>query len=142
MALLDIITEIKLDHENGLIANTLVREMAMHSDAEEVSLYNEFAFVGMAEVAQDNKEDSEHSEVKNEQLPQIMSKLTREQSDVMAREFVGARMLVPTRPHPDAPQTGGIAQKAIGLHGRTYDKLAGSIAERSFVEVKYARPEL
>ncbi|KAG7091425.1 hypothetical protein E1B28_010462 [Marasmius oreades] len=157
------------------IVNTLIREMAVHSDAEEVSLYNEFAVLGLAETAEHNKE--EHSEVKklvyeadnasiddpnfddkmtiavttflehseeeeNEQLPQMAAQITREQSDAIAREFLKARMLVPTRAHPDVPQTGGIVQQAIGVHAKIHDKLSETLAGRKFVDVKYAHPEL
>ena len=41
----------------------------------------------------------------------------------IARAFLKARTIVPTRPHPWAPQTGGVAQKAAGLQGAFHDKV-------------------
>ncbi|KAI0093450.1 hypothetical protein BDY19DRAFT_923768 [Irpex rosettiformis] len=77
--LLDVTREIKLDHDNvrdlfarfgratdqkekTLIANTLIREMFVHSDAEEVSVYNVYARLGLDDTVQHNKED--HAEIK------------------------------------------------------------------------------
>lgn len=39
----------------------------------------------------------------------------------IARAFLKARQSVPKRPHPLAPQTGGVVQKAMGMHGRVQD---------------------
>ena len=44
------------------IANTLIREMAIHGDAEEISVYNDYAALGLGDTAKHNKE--EHAEVK------------------------------------------------------------------------------
>ncbi len=41
----------------------------------------------------------------------------------IARTFLKARRDVPLRPHPLAPQTGGMLQKAMGLHGKIQDKV-------------------
>ncbi|KDQ07740.1 hypothetical protein BOTBODRAFT_192202 [Botryobasidium botryosum FD-172 SS1] len=76
---LDVTQEIKLDHDNvrdlwtrfqaasardekSAIANTLIREMAIHSDAEEISVYNDYERLGLSGTAEQNKE--EHAEVK------------------------------------------------------------------------------
>ncbi|KZT63666.1 hypothetical protein DAEQUDRAFT_770409 [Daedalea quercina L-15889] len=78
-AQLDVTREIKLDHDNvrelfqryktttdaptkKAIANTIIREITVHSDAEEASVYNDYATVGLGSVATHNKE--EHAEVK------------------------------------------------------------------------------
>jgi hypothetical protein len=37
------------------IANTLIREMAVHSDAEEISIYNEMDSFGFGDVAAHNR---------------------------------------------------------------------------------------
>ncbi|KAF9262558.1 hypothetical protein L218DRAFT_903474 [Marasmius fiardii PR-910] len=193
--MLNIATEIKLDHDNvrargqlsslfkaattkdekGILANTLIREMAIHSDAEEITLYNEFKKYGLGETAEHNKE--EHAEVKRlvyeaddaslddpnydqtmtkavtnfikhaeeeeaSQLPMMTSKLSPEQNDAIAREFIKARGMVPTRPHPSAPQTGGVAQKAVGMKGKFHDKIVEVLGRRKFTDLKYSHPNL
>ncbi|KAG7091423.1 hypothetical protein E1B28_010460 [Marasmius oreades] len=192
--MLNIASEIKLDHDNvrdlferfkaattkdekGIIANTLIREMAVHSDAEEVTLYNHFEKFGMGDTAHHNKE--EHAEVKKlvyeadsaslddpnydqtmskavsnflkhaeeeetSQLPLMTSKLTPDQSNDIAREFIKARGMVPSRPHPAAPQTGGVVQKAAGMQGKVHDKIIETMGRRKFkfTDVKYAHPAL
>ncbi|KAH9842425.1 uncharacterized protein C8Q71DRAFT_202758 [Rhodofomes roseus] len=189
--LLDVTQEIKLDHDNvrelfdrykatsdakkkRAIANTLIREMAIHSDAEEVSVYNDYATVGLSDVATHNKED--HAEVKKlvyaadshgfdkpdyddvlakavtafdahareeetDQHPTLRQKLSAEDNNRIARAFLKARTMVPSRPHPWAPQTGGIAQKAAGAQGKLHDKVVETLTDRDFVDVKYTHPE-
>lgn len=41
----------------------------------------------------------------------------------MARDFLKARMMAPPRPHPMAPQSGGLAQKAAGMQANVLDKV-------------------
>ncbi|KAI0647354.1 hypothetical protein C8Q79DRAFT_1009458 [Trametes meyenii] len=187
---LDVTHEIKLDHDNvrdlferyeattdlsekASIANTLVREMAVHGDAEEVSVYNDYASLGLGDTVAHNKE--EHAEIKrlvydadatrtskpefdavlqkavtaflthakeeeDEQHPLIRQKLSAEQNDSMARAFLKARKMVPTRPHPWAPQTGGVAQKAAGLQGAFHDKVVETVEGRHFVDLKFQHP--
>jgi len=190
--LLDVCNEIKLDHDNvrdlfrrfkastsdqekRAIANTLIREMAIHSDAEEVSVYNHFASVGLGDTAEHNKE--EHAEVKkllyeadatdaaHENYDEILSRAVtafiehaKEEEDVqfskiraaispsdndkLAKEFLAARGKVPSRPHPSAPQTGGIGQKVVGMQGQISDKLVEMVQGREFAPVKFTHPEI
>jgi len=189
--LLDVTREIKLDHDNvrelfdrykattdprtkKAIANTVIREMAVHSDAEEVSVYNDYAAVGLGDTATHNKED--HAEVKKlvyaadshgfgkpdyddilakavtafdthareeetDQHPTLRQKLSLEDNDRIARAFLKARTAVPSRPHPWAPQSGGIAQKAAGAQGKLHDKVVETLTDRDFVDVKYTHPK-
>ncbi|KAL0574487.1 hypothetical protein V5O48_007462 [Marasmius crinis-equi] len=189
---LDVAREIKLDHDNvrdlferfkstsdktqkAIIANTLIREMAVHSDSEEISVYNDLDRFGLGDTAAHNRE--EHSEVKklvyaaddasidqddydqimsravnaflehakeeeDEQLPKLVSALTPEQNDALAREFLKARVKVPSRPHPAAPVSGGVAQKAAGMQGKLHDKIIETLGRRKFTDVKYAHPEI
>ncbi|KAJ8083349.1 hypothetical protein PM082_009221 [Marasmius tenuissimus] len=209
---LDIAREIKLDHDNvrdlferfklatskdekGIIANTLIREMAVHSDSEEISVYNDLGKYGLEDTASHNRE--EHAEVKKlvyaaddasidqadydqimgravtaflehakeeeeQQLPKLVSKLKPGESDVcavssfltrmvkanlvlfkaLAREFLKARVKVPSRPHPSAPVSGGVAQKAAGMQGKFHDKIIETLGRRKFTDVKYAHPEV
>ncbi|TFY76954.1 hypothetical protein EWM64_g7058 [Hericium alpestre] len=192
MSLLDTATEIRIDHDNvrelferyqsasskdekAVIANTLVREMAIHGDAEEISVYNELPRLGLGPTVEHNKE--EHAEIKRlvysadstptdsenydevvthavqtfiqhaeeeeiDQLPVIKKKVSEEDNDKMARSFLYARKVVPTRPHPMAPQTGGIAQKAAGLPAALHDKIVETINTRKFVDVKQQHPNV
>ncbi|KAI0811209.1 hypothetical protein BC629DRAFT_1038401 [Irpex lacteus] len=192
MSLLDVTHEVKLDHDNvrdlferyktatsdatqkKSIANTLIREMAVHGDAEEISLYNEYKRLGLGDAEEHNKE--EHAEVKRavydadthpfnspdydtvlakavttfidhareeeeQQFPVLKSKLTPEESDKLAREFLKARKSVPTRAHPAAPQSGGLLQKAVGVQGSIHDKIIETVQGRDFVDLKYSHPE-
>ncbi len=41
----------------------------------------------------------------------------------MARAFIKARGAAPPRPHPWAPQTGGILQKAAAAQANIHDKV-------------------
>ncbi|KZP18685.1 hypothetical protein FIBSPDRAFT_828958 [Athelia psychrophila] len=188
---LEITHEIKIDHDNvrdlwsrfqsangdeerASIANTLIREMAIHSDAEEISVYNEYPKLGLGDAQQHSKE--EHAQVKklvydadmshpttqgyddvlgkavtafvghaqeeeDHDFPKIKAALSPEDSDKLARSFLKARNTVPTRPHPVAPQTGGIAQKAAGGVGSLHDKIVEKIGGREFVDLKYTHPE-
>ena len=69
---LDVVQQIKIDHDNvrelcerykaesnvdmkKAIANTLVREMSMHGDAEEMSIYLKYKELGLASEAEHNK---------------------------------------------------------------------------------------
>ncbi|PCH37699.1 hypothetical protein WOLCODRAFT_65056 [Wolfiporia cocos MD-104 SS10] len=82
--LLDVTREIKLDHDNirellerykkttdidakKPIANTLIREMAIHGDAKSISIYNNYASMGLNEAAFESKEgDVEVSKLVNQ----------------------------------------------------------------------------
>ncbi|EIN12883.1 hypothetical protein PUNSTDRAFT_60584 [Punctularia strigosozonata HHB-11173 SS5] len=191
-SLLNFADEIKLDHDNvrdlmqrfkaataqdekAAIANTMIREMAIHSDAEEISIYNEMGKHGMADVAKHNRE--EHASVKKlvysadttpitsdnydqvlerafvafnthaeeeerDEWPALLAKLSSEEIDAYAREFLKARAKAPPRPHPMAPQTGGIAQKAAALQATLHDKVVETLTSREFVDLKYKHPEI
>ncbi|KDQ57006.1 hypothetical protein JAAARDRAFT_69977 [Jaapia argillacea MUCL 33604] len=189
---LDVAHEIKLDHDNvrdlwsrfqassdknerAVLANTLVREMAVHGDAEEVSIYNDYSNLGLGGEVEHNKE--EHAEIKklvdradsasinhseydavvgkavnaflthageeeNDQLNKIRTKLSPEDNHKLAVQFLKARKMVPTRPHPAAPQTGGAAQKAAGAFGSLHDKVVEKVGGRDFAPLKYQHPHV
>ncbi|CDR88139.1 uncharacterized protein SPSC_03725 [Sporisorium scitamineum] len=186
-----LLDEIKVDHDNirdlldrfkdahkrkdenlcSAIVNTIIHEAAVHSDAEELSVYKLMEKVGMNTTAEKDRDDhlavknamaelDQHSisaagidvfashvynarnlfidhalEEENDQLPQLCSKLTKEEESKAVDDFLYARKLAPTRPHPAAPQTGGIAQKTVGAMGKAVDKAVE--AGRKFVDVKH-----
>ncbi|KAI9067110.1 hypothetical protein FKP32DRAFT_1588925 [Trametes sanguinea] len=190
--LLDVTKEIKIDHDNvrdlfdrfkaatdlkekAILANTLVREMAIHGDAEEISVYNDYSVLGLGDTAAHNKE--EHAEIKrlvydadttsvdkpefssvieravttflthakeeeDDQHPIMRQKLSPEDSDKLARAFLKARTKVPTRPHPAAPQTGGIAQKAAGMQAHLHDKVVETVTGRDFADLRFKHPQI
>ncbi|KAL7281277.1 hypothetical protein ACG7TL_004586 [Trametes sanguinea] len=210
-ALLDVTREIKIDHDNvrdlfdrfkaatdlkekAILANTLVREMAIHGDAEyvkllpiiaclslispshrEISVYNDYSVLGLGDTAAHNKE--EHAEIKrlvyaadttsvdkpefssvieravttflthakeeeDDQHPIMRQKLSPEDSDKLARAFLKARTKVPTRPHPAAPQTGGMAQKAAGMQAHLHDKVVETVTGRDFADLRFKHPQI
>ncbi|KAJ7579491.1 hypothetical protein C8J56DRAFT_1006655 [Mycena floridula] len=186
-SLLDVSQEITLDHNNvrdlfskyeaspndgkESIANTLIREMAVHSDAEEISVYNDLGHHGLGGIAP-LPATEEHTEVKKlvyaaddhldasldqthydeimtcavnaflehaqeeetELLPKLVSQLSPEENDAIVRNFLKARIAVPSRPHPWAPPSGGVAQKAAGLRGNSMTK--------KFTDLKYLHPAI
>ena len=42
--------------------------------------------------------------------------------------------MVPSRPHPLAPQSGGIVQKALGLQTKVHDKVVETLQGKSFID--------
>lgn len=42
--------------------------------------------------------------------------------------------MVPSRPHPLAPQSGGVLQKALGLQTKFHDKVVETLQGKSFIE--------
>ncbi|KAI0072704.1 hypothetical protein K474DRAFT_1667469 [Panus rudis PR-1116 ss-1] len=98
--LLDVTKEIKIDHDNvrelfqryksaqtldekKVLANTLIREMSIHGDAEEISVYNDYDKIGLTNAVQHNKEEhadvkklifkAEHAFTSSEKYDQVMS---------------------------------------------------------------------
>lgn len=54
----------------------------------------------------------------NNQYKQLSAKLTTEEKANLARDFIKAREMAPSRPHPSAPQSGGVGQKVMGTLGK------------------------
>uniref|UniRef100_V5EQP3 Hemerythrin-like domain-containing protein n=2 Tax=Kalmanozyma brasiliensis (strain GHG001) TaxID=1365824 RepID=V5EQP3_KALBG len=188
-----LLDEIKVDHDNirdllerfkdahskkdedlcVAISNTIIREAAVHSDAEELSIYKLMEKHGMTSVAE--KDRSDHQEVKqamaevdtstqalhadglathakrvekacnlflehakeeeNDQLPRLCAALDGDDQAKAIDDFLKARKMAPTRPHPSAPQHGGATQKAAGAAAKAVDELSN--VGRKFVDVKY-----
>ncbi|SJX61508.1 uncharacterized protein SRS1_12493 [Sporisorium reilianum f. sp. reilianum] len=186
-----LLAEIKVDHDNvrdlldrfteahkhkdvehcSAIVNTIIHEAAVHSDAEEMSVYKLMEKFGMVTTAERDRDDhlhvkqamselDEHSisangldayaslvynacalflehalDEEKDQLPRLCSQLTADEEAKAVDDFLHARKLAPTRPHPAAPQTGGVAQKTVGAMGKAVDKAVE--AGRKFVDVKH-----
>ncbi|KAK0529170.1 hypothetical protein OC834_003307 [Tilletia horrida] len=71
--------------------------------------------------------------------PQLLKKLSEQDNEALAREFLKARAKAPSRPHPSAPQTGGIAQTAAGMASKPVDAMIQ--AWRDHVDLKYHHAE-
>ncbi|KAG9125224.1 hypothetical protein FRC07_008520 [Ceratobasidium sp. 392] len=135
-----------MDH----IANTLVYEVSVHSDGEELSVYKALDSHGLNSEANEDREihgrmrrafaeidsnsttsmgiDEFHaavtdacrllfSHVEDEEkvhFQKLSSVLTVEERGSLAVDFLRAREMAPGRPHPAAPQTGGVSQKLAG----------------------------
>ncbi|TFY71003.1 hypothetical protein EVG20_g1993 [Dentipellis fragilis] len=173
---LDVTKEIKIDHDNVCdlwcrfcavhalhfdekvaIANTLMREMVAHSDAEETSVFNDYPHLGLPGAAERNKEmfakvkhlvcdvstaDPDYDivldkAVKNfivhavneedEQHPILLAHLTPEENDRVARAFIRAHKMASERA---TVETTDIQDKVVENTGR-----------RQYVDVKFQHPD-
>ncbi|KAB5589251.1 hypothetical protein CTheo_7304 [Ceratobasidium theobromae] len=74
-------------------------------------------------------------EEENVQYKQLSAKLTNDEKAVLAQDFLKAREMAPSRPHPSAPQHGGAGQKIMGTLSKPID--AAVTATRDLVELKH-----
>ncbi|KAM0793676.1 hypothetical protein ACM66B_001105 [Microbotryomycetes sp. NB124-2] len=161
--------------KKAMIVNTLVREIAMHSEAEEATVYRS--------LAKESEKDADHfrdehqaleevlysldytnmdkqpefeskfeqaivmflkhsaeEEAEPGQLAKLSKTLSTEENDALAKDFLKYRDLVPTRPHPSAPQDGGVVHKALGAMTRGHDRIIETLSGREFVDLKYKHP--
>ncbi|KAH7318903.1 hypothetical protein B0J17DRAFT_686152 [Rhizoctonia solani] len=163
--------EKKNEEEMTSIANTIIREAALHSDGEELSIYKVLDQKGLHEFSEKDRED--HQKVKQamkhvdsnsisslgimeyanavERACQLLfthaeeeekvhyKKLSSSLSDTeranLAIDFLKARSMAPTRPHPSAPQHGGLGQKMMGGMAKPVD--AAVNAMRDHVPLKH-----
>ncbi|THG98597.1 hypothetical protein EW026_g3601 [Hermanssonia centrifuga] len=161
---LDVTQEIKIDHDN--VRDLYEREISVYNDYKAVGLRDtaqhnkdEHAEIKIlvwkaahAFTSSDNYDKimtetvdaflAHAIEEETEQHPKLLAALTPEQNDKIARTFLKARLVVPLRPHPLAPQTGGVLQKAIGMHGKIQDKIVEGIQGREYVDVKFKHPDV
>ncbi|KZT67227.1 hypothetical protein DAEQUDRAFT_399413 [Daedalea quercina L-15889] len=162
-AQLDVTREIKLDHDNvrelfqryktttdaatkKAIANTIIREITIHSDAEEASVYNDYATVGLGSVATHNKED--HAEVKR--LVSAAAAYGFDKpgyDDVLAKAFTAFDTHAreeETDQHPTLRQklsvqdSDRIARAFLRARTTVPGKATAGLSESDFVSVKYA----
>jgi len=103
--------------------------------------------------------DREEDEI----LRDLAAKLSPEDNDRLAKDFLAVRpslsssrsrldepcltprfspveqkrKVVPTRPHPAAPQSGGVLQKTLGMATKPHDKILEMLTGRSFADLKY-----
>lgn len=73
-------------------------------------------------------------EEERDQLPLLTAKLSTEENDAEARKFLAARKAAPERPHPLAPQSGGLLHQAAALQSKVHDKILTSLQGRQYVD--------
>jgi len=167
------------DYERkSIIVNTVIREIAVHSEAEEITVYNstglteedskslrnehqeleeilyslDYTKLSSPEFGPKFKsalkhfiQHSDHEERGNEgydsgSLTALAQKLSGEDNHKLAAEFVGARKAVPTRPHPMAPQNGGLLQKILGMGTKIpHDKIVETLQGKRFIPIEELR---
>ncbi|KAK4050467.1 hypothetical protein OIV83_003537 [Microbotryomycetes sp. JL201] len=192
MSRLNTIDEIITDHNNikdlfkryknetdrdkkAMIVNTMIREIAIHSEAEEATVYKslekeseadanhfrdehqqlEETLYSLDYTNMDRQPDfdkklehgiimflkhSAEEESEPGQLAKLSKTLSPEDNDALAKEFLQYRDLVPTRPHPSAPQSGSVVHKALGAVTRGHDRIIEMMTGRDFVDLKYQHP--
>ncbi|KAG9307458.1 hypothetical protein G9A89_017288 [Geosiphon pyriformis] len=155
------------DEERQKIANTIIREVSVHSTTEEIVLYPAFE-----EALPDGKQFADHSrkehldikknlydldgmkvtdsgykeklgatmeefdkhakEEEEEKFPQFRKAVSEEKLQELGKKWINTRPLVPTRPHPSAPDKPP-AETIAGATQAPIDRLRD--APREFVEV-------
>ncbi|CAE6422493.1 unnamed protein product [Rhizoctonia solani] len=108
-----------------------VKQAMSHVDSNSVSSLGIDEFANAVERACQmfikHAEDEE-----NIQYKQLSAKLSTEEKAKLAGDFLRAREMAPSRPHPSAPQDGGIGQKIMAKPAD-----AAVTAARSLVDLKY-----
>ncbi|CAE7068110.1 unnamed protein product [Rhizoctonia solani] len=111
-----------------------VKQAMSHIDSNSVSSLGIDEFANAVEQACQlfiqHAEDEE-----NVQYKQLSAKLSDEEKASLAKDFLKAREMAPSRPHPSAPQHGGVGQKIMGTLAKPAD--AAVTAARSLVDLKY-----
>lgn len=111
-----------------------VKKAMSHVDSNSVSSLGMDEFAKAVEKACQlfiqHAEDEE-----NVQYKQLSAKLSTEEKAVLAKDFLKAREMAPSRPHPSAPQHGGAGQKVMGTLAKPVD--AAVTAARDLVDLKY-----
>ncbi|CAE6433849.1 unnamed protein product [Rhizoctonia solani] len=111
-----------------------VKQAMSHIDSNSVSSLGIDEFANAVEKACQmfiqHAEDEE-----NNQYKQLSAKLSTEEKAQLAKDFLKAREMAPSRPHPSAPQDGGVGQKVMGTLAKPAD--AAITASRNLVDLKY-----
>ncbi|CEL54221.1 putative hemerythrin-like protein C869,06c OS=Schizosaccharomyces pombe (strain 972 / ATCC 24843) GN=SPAC869.06c PE=3 SV=1 [Rhizoctonia solani AG-1 IB] len=111
-----------------------VKQAMSHVDSNTVSSLGMDGFADAVQKACQlfikHAEDEE-----NNQYKQLSAKLSTEEKASLAKDFLKAREMAPSRPHPSAPQHGGAGQKIMGTLAKPVD--AAVTASRHLVDLKY-----
>ncbi|QRV78057.1 hemerythrin-like protein [Ceratobasidium sp. AG-Ba] len=111
-----------------------VKQAMSHVDSSSISSLGIDGYAAAVEKA--CKLFLQHAEdEENVQYKQLSAKLTSEDKASLAKDFLKARAMAPSRPHPSAPQDGGVGQKLMGTMAKPVD--AAVSAARNFVDLKY-----
>ena len=74
-------------------------------------------------------------EEEKDHIPRLCEALSENDHSKAVDDFLQARKKAPTRPHPSAPQSGGMAQEAVGAMGKAAD--VAMDMGRQFVPLKH-----
>lgn len=74
-------------------------------------------------------------EEEDDHLPRLVKAISEHDQTQAVKDFLKGRKMAPTRPHPSAPQSGGIAQQAVGAVGKAADMVMDQ--GRNFVDLKH-----
>ncbi|ELU39494.1 hypothetical protein AG1IA_06476 [Rhizoctonia solani AG-1 IA] len=93
-----------------------VKQAMSHVDSNSVSSLGIDEFANAVEKA--CQLFIQHAEASlNLSYKQLSAKLSIEEKASLAKDFLKAREMAPSRPHPSAPQHGGVGQKIMGTLG-------------------------
>ncbi|CAE6409136.1 unnamed protein product [Rhizoctonia solani] len=117
-----------------------VKQAMSHVDSNSVSSLGIDEFANAVEKAcqlfiQHAEASLNLSDEENNQYKQLSAKLSTEEKASLAKDFLKAREMAPSRPHPSAPQHGGVGQKIMGTLAKPAD--AAITASRHLVDLKY-----
>ncbi|KAF8666939.1 hypothetical protein RhiXN_05532 [Rhizoctonia solani] len=111
-----------------------VKQAMSHVDSNSVSSLGIDEFANAVEKA--CQLFIQHAEASlNLSYKQLSAKLSIEEKASLAKDFLKAREMAPSRPHPSAPQHGGVGQKIMGTLAKPAD--AAITASRHLVDLKY-----
>ncbi|KAJ3116222.1 hypothetical protein HDU96_010166 [Phlyctochytrium bullatum] len=107
--------------EHGVLKQKLSVMEGLAEGAKELSPLVE-------EVRLEFNEHIKHEE--SSEMPKLRDCLSVHDSVALGETFEEARAMAPTRPHPNAPDTGGIAQRLAGLAVKPLDMVRDAMSSR------------
>jgi len=120
--------------ENDRAAHQTLKQAFSHVDSNSVTSLGVDGYANAVDKA--CKLLFQHAEEEeNDHYKKLSAKLTDAEKSNLAVDFLKARNMAPSRPHPSSPQTGGMAQKLMGGMAKPHDAVVNSM--RTFVELKH-----
>ncbi|CAG8727471.1 12688_t:CDS:2 [Rhizophagus irregularis] len=125
--------------ERQKIANTVIREIAVHSACEEINLYPAFErhFTNGKEIADHSREEHLQElvhhidEEESDFLPKFKETISQNELESLGASFAKTRVTAPTHPHPSAPDKPP-AESLAGMTALPLDKTRDAV--RDFVD--------
>lgn len=79
-------------------------------------------------------------EEEKDQIPALCKVLSEHDQSKAIDDFLQSRKMAPTRPHPSAPQSGGVAQQTMGAVAKAADVAMDTT--RNFVDLKHHHSDI